>query len=81
MGLSVPLVLPRLPPIEDVHSDSETALTFPPLDFQACRAAIARYLSDPALREATAARAHAMLISRHTWRDTAARIVGAMPPV
>lgn len=81
MGLSVPLVLPRLPPIEDVHSDGETALTFPPLDFQACRAAIARYLSDPALREVTAARARALLISRHSWRDTAARIVGALPPV
>jgi glycosyltransferase involved in cell wall biosynthesis len=79
MGLSIPLVLPRLPPIEDVHRDGETALTFPPLDLQACRAALERYLSDARLRETIAARAHAMLISRHTWRDTAARIVKALP--
>jgi hypothetical protein len=79
MGLSIPLVLPRLPPIEDVHRDGETALTFPPLDFQACRAALERYLTDATLRETIAARAHAMLISRHTWRDTATRIMAALP--
>ncbi|HET9863189.1 MAG TPA: glycosyltransferase [Steroidobacteraceae bacterium] len=80
MGLSIPLVLPRLPPIEDVHRDGETALTFPPLDFPACRAAIARYLADRTLRELLAARARDLLISRHTWRDTAARILASLPP-
>jgi glycosyltransferase involved in cell wall biosynthesis len=80
MGLSIPLVLPRLRPIEDVHRDGETALTFPPLDFPACRAAIARYLADRTLRELLAARARDLLISRHTWRDTASRILAALPP-
>jgi glycosyltransferase involved in cell wall biosynthesis len=80
MGLSIPLVLPRLRPIEDVHRDGETALTFPPLDFAACRAAIARYLADRTLRELLAARARDLLISRHTWRDTASRILAALPP-
>jgi glycosyltransferase involved in cell wall biosynthesis len=80
MGLSIPLVLPRLPPIEDVHRDGETALTFPPLDFPACRAAIKSYLEDRALREQVAARARHVLTTRHTWRDTAARILAALPP-
>lgn len=81
MGLSIPLVLPRLPPIEDVHRDGETALTFPPLDSSACRAAVERYLEDPALRERIAAHARDILVTRHTWRDTAARILGALPRV
>jgi len=61
-------------------ADVWTALTFPPLDFAACRAAIARYLADRALRELLAARARDLLISRHTWRDTASRILAALPP-
>ncbi len=79
MGLSIPLVLPRLPPMEDVHRDGETALTFPPLDRAACRAAIARYLSEPGLRGQLAARARELLTSRHTWVDTASRILAALP--
>ena len=80
MGLSIPLVLPRLPPIEDVHRDGDTALTFPPLEFAACRTAVVRMLDDRAERESIAARAHHMLLTRHTWRDTATRILAALPP-
>jgi glycosyltransferase involved in cell wall biosynthesis len=80
MGLSIPLVLPRLRPIEDVHRDGETALTFPPLDLPACRAAVERYLEDGELRGQIALRAREILTTRHTWRDTAARILAALPP-
>jgi glycosyltransferase involved in cell wall biosynthesis len=79
MGLSIPLVLPALPPIEDVHRDGETALIFPPLDTAALRAQLDKLLGDRPLREALAARAHQLLVSRHTWRDTASRILAALP--
>jgi glycosyltransferase involved in cell wall biosynthesis len=79
MGLGIPLVLPRLPPIEDVHRDADTALLFTPLDFAGCRATLARMLSDDALRTAIATRASAKLTGEHTWRDTASRILANLP--
>jgi glycosyltransferase involved in cell wall biosynthesis len=79
MGLGIPLVMPRLPPIEDVHRDGETALLFTPLDFAGCRAALARMLDDRALREGLAARSLAMLTGTYTWQETGRRILAALP--
>jgi glycosyltransferase involved in cell wall biosynthesis len=79
MGLGIPLVMPRLPPIEDVHRDGDTALLFTPLDFDGCRAALARLLDDRALREGLSARALAMLTGTYTWKETGRRILAALP--
>jgi glycosyltransferase involved in cell wall biosynthesis len=79
MGLGIPLVMPRLPPIEDVHRDGDTALLFTPLDFTGCCAALARLLDDPELRAGIAARSLAMLTGTYTWKETGRRILAALP--
>jgi glycosyltransferase involved in cell wall biosynthesis len=79
MGLGIPLVMPKLPPIEDVHRDGDTALLFTPLDFDGCRAALSRLVEDPALRADLSARALALLTGTYTWKETGRRIIAALP--
>ena len=61
MGLNVPVVAPRLSPIEDVHRDGETALLFAPLDARMCGRAIESLITSPTLRLELARRARAKL--------------------
>jgi glycosyltransferase involved in cell wall biosynthesis len=75
MGLRKPVVAPRLPPIEDVHQDGDTALLFNPLDVDQCHAAIERFIVFPALREQFAERAYRKLTTHHTWRRNAELIL------
>jgi glycosyltransferase involved in cell wall biosynthesis len=77
MALRKPVVAPRLPPIEDVHQDGDTALLFKPLDAAECRAAIERMLDEPGLAPAIADRAFRRLTERHTWRRNAELILEA----
>lgn len=77
MGLKKPVVAPRLPPIEDVHRDGDTALLFKPLDVVECRAAIERLVVDSQLRSDIAARAYAKLVTDHTWKRNAEMILHA----
>ncbi len=77
MALGKPVVAPRLPPIEDVHRDGVTARLFKPLDVAECRAAVAAMLDDPREAAAIAARAHAQLVERHTWKRNAEMILEA----
>jgi glycosyltransferase involved in cell wall biosynthesis len=79
MGLGIPLVMPKLPPIEDVHRDGDTALLFTPLDFDGCRAALARLVEDPARRADLSAHALALLTGTYTWKETGRRILAALP--
>jgi glycosyltransferase involved in cell wall biosynthesis len=77
MALRKPVVAPRLPPIEDVHEDGDTALLFKPLDVAECRAAVERMLDEPGLAPAIADRAYRRLTERHTWRRNAELILEA----
>lgn len=77
MALRKPVVAPRLPPIEDVHVDGDTALLFKPLDVAECRGAIERMLDAPELASAIADRAYRRLTERHTWRRNAELILEA----
>lgn len=79
MGLGIPLVMPRLPPIEDVHRDGDTALLFTPLDFAGCRGALERLVEDRAQRERLASRSLEMITGTYTWRETGRRILAALP--
>jgi len=79
MGLGIPLVMPKLPPIEDVHRDGDTALLFTPLDFEGCRAALSRLVEDRAQRADLSARALALLTGTYTWKETGRRILAALP--
>lgn len=80
MGLRVPLLMPALPPIEDVHRDGDTALLFPPLDRAACGERLARLAESAQLRATLAERAYVKLNSAHTWLHTANRIMAAVQP-
>jgi len=77
MGLRKPVVAPRLPPIEDVHRDGETALLFKPLDAAECRDAIERLVASPELRARIAGNAWDRLVTQHSWKRNAELILQA----
>lgn len=77
MGLRVPVVAPRLAPIEDVHVDGQTALLFKPLDLEEFIAKIGALLSSPPLRREIAERAFEKLNREHTWEYNAKQILSA----
>jgi glycosyltransferase involved in cell wall biosynthesis len=79
MGLKVPVLAPRLPPIEDVHVNDETALLFQPLDRQECLGQLLRLGRSDELRNQLSERAFIRLGAEHTWRRTAQRILAALP--
>jgi len=79
MGLKVPVLAPRLPPIEDVHVNDETALLFQPLDPQECLGQLLRLGRSAELRKLLRERAFTRLSMEHTWRRTAQRILAALP--
>lgn len=75
MGLRIPVVAPKLPPIEDVHVNGETALLFKPLNVEMCRRAIEQLVISPELRHQIAQRAHKKLQTDHTWERNASLIL------
>ena len=75
MGLNVPLVAPRLAPIEDVHIDGETALLFTPLDIDGLVEKLSAFLASPELRKNIAQRAYEKLQRDHTWAQNAQQIL------
>jgi glycosyltransferase involved in cell wall biosynthesis len=79
MGLRVPIIAPRLPPIEDVHADGESALLFAPLDEGECLRQLLALAASPQRRQALAETAFAKLNREHTWLHTANRILAALP--
>lgn len=79
MGLGVPLLLPALPPIRDVHADGDTALLFAPLDHEDCSRKLLRLAESVTLRRELAQRAYVRLVETHTWLHTAERILAALP--
>lgn len=77
MGLGIPLVLPRLPPIEDVHMNGETALLFEPLNVEECSECVLSLFSDESLRKRIAATAQAKLLEEHSWIRTVDHILSS----
>lgn len=80
MGLKIPLVLPRLSPILDVHGSGDTAMLFEPLDAEGCALALGALADSAARRAQLADAAYTQLVAAHSWRDTASRILSALPP-
>jgi glycosyltransferase involved in cell wall biosynthesis len=79
MGFKIPLVLPRLPPIQDVHgAGGTTALLFEPLNRGECIANLSQLIQSEPLRRALASKAHDKLLSEHSWTATAGKILGAL---
>jgi glycosyltransferase involved in cell wall biosynthesis len=79
MGFKIPLVLPRLPPIQDVHgTGGSTALLFEPLDRQGCIESLKQLIASEPLRRTLSAKAYEKLLIDHSWTATAQRIVAAL---
>lgn len=79
MGLGIPLVLPRLPPIEDVHKHGQTALLFEPLNVEECSECVLSLFTNVSLREQIAAAAKTRLLEEHSWVRTVERILDLEP--
>jgi glycosyltransferase involved in cell wall biosynthesis len=77
MGLRVPLVAPKLAPINDVHVDGQTALLFTPLNRREFVEKLSSLLASRELRESIARRAFEKLERDHTWEQNALRILEA----
>lgn len=77
MGLHIPVVAPRLAPIEDVHEDGDTALLFTPLNLAEFVEKLGAALASTELREKMAGRAFEKLIREHTWEHNALQIIEA----
>lgn len=75
MGLGIPLVLPRLPPIEDVHKHGETALLFEPSDIAECSEHVLSLYSNESLRERIVTAAYHELFQNHSWIRTVEKIL------
>jgi len=79
MGLKLPIVAPKLPPILDVLEDGNTALLFEPLDHASCRQALARYIESGELRSQCAKNANELVLSNHSWTENSRKIVARLP--
>lgn len=79
MGLKVPIVAPRLPPLEDVLIDRNTALMFDALDKRDLEDCISKLIEEPRLRQRLAHNAFSDLQTQYSWKKTAARILDSLP--
>lgn len=74
MAAGRPIVATRLPGIEDVLTDGETALLVEPEDIDGLRTAIARFRADAELATAVATNARES-VTRYSWIERAHRIL------
>lgn len=75
MGLKIPLVVPKLAPLMDVHGDGATALLFVPLDEDDLVACLTRLVESEVSRSVLSEKAFQRLSERYTWERTAERIL------
>jgi glycosyltransferase involved in cell wall biosynthesis len=78
MGLRVPIVAPKLPPILDVQVDEKTALLFEPLMLQECVERVSRLVLSPDLRQSLADSAFRRLVDDHSWTSTGLKILSVL---
>jgi len=74
MALGIPLVLPKLPPILDVH-DERSASLFDLLDVSACARRLVELVDDASRRSDLAGESRRRLAEHHSWRGVAQRIM------
>jgi len=78
MGLKIPIVAPRLDPIEDVLVNEETALLFDRLDIEQLVQCAERCVVDTKLARKIAENAYELVKTRHTWAQNASLITAAL---
>jgi glycosyltransferase involved in cell wall biosynthesis len=75
MGLKIPLAVPKLAPLLDVHGDGATALLFVPLDANGLVDCLMRLVESQPLRSQLAEKAFYRLNDKYTWHKTAQQIL------
>jgi glycosyltransferase involved in cell wall biosynthesis len=78
MATGRPIVASRVGQIADVLQDGESALLVPPDDAHALCDAILRLVDDACLRSRLGEAARRAAVERHTWRQNAERVLGAL---
>lgn len=78
MGCECPVVASRLPAIDDIAIDGETALLVPPADPAALADAIAAVLDDPSTARRRAMAARARVQERFDWDSITGRYAGLL---
>ena len=78
MALRMPIVAPKLPPIEDVQRDEQTALLFAPLNSTDCLRQVSRLADSAKLRRSLAESAYQTLVQDHSWKRTAEKIISGL---
>ncbi|HSQ61193.1 MAG TPA: glycosyltransferase family 4 protein [Acidobacteriota bacterium] len=78
MAMGVPVVAPRLGPLQDGILDGETGRLVTPRDRAALGEALADLLADDALRARMGARAAEHVARNHTWERNASRVLATL---
>jgi glycosyltransferase involved in cell wall biosynthesis len=78
MGCGCPVIASRLPAIDDIARDGETALLVPPGDAPALAQAIAAVLDDPAAAARRAATARTQALARFDWQPITERYAAVL---
>lgn len=78
MGMHVPVVAPRLRPIEDVLIDKSNGLLFEPLDKVSLTQCIITLMEDPCLFHLIQENAYNQVLKKHTWVSNAEKVIQVM---
>jgi len=78
MAMGRAIVASRVGQIGEVLADGESALLVEPEDADALASSIVRLVDDPCLRAKLGQTARAHAEARHTWRQNAERVLGAL---
>ena len=76
-GLKIPVVAPRLPPLQDVITHGENGLLFMPQDVIDCGRQVTNLLKDEPLIDRIADNAYQKLMKQYTWQNNAKQIIEA----
>lgn len=78
LGLGIPVVAPKLPPILDVVAHGDTALLFEPLSIIDCKKQIERLVLNDSLRSKLSTRGKTLVNEQFTWIKNATMIENAI---
>ena len=78
LGLGIPVVAPKLPPIVDVVAHGDTALLFEPLSIIDCKKQIERLVLNDSLRSKLSTSGKTLVHEQFTWIKNATMIDNAI---
>jgi glycosyltransferase involved in cell wall biosynthesis len=75
MAMGKAVVAPRVPPVEEIVRNGETALLFAPQDSASMVAAVHKVVTDSELRRRLGRDAREYIVQNRTWRKNASRVI------